>query len=330
MVTIKMVAERAGVSASTVSRTLSGKIPVDESTRENVMKAVKELDYYPNALAKGLKEGKTNTIALIIPNIQNQIFPIIAKGVEDIARKNGFTLILCNTDEDINIELDYIDKLRKRWIDGFIFATALPESEHILKLRKSGFPVVLIARVMGQEVDAVTVDNFKASFDAVNYLIKTGHRSIAIINGLLETSIYKGRFEGYKAALEQAGIEFRKELVIQGDSIDNGLYSMIYSVLKKGIKLDAIYATSDPKAIIAMKAIKDFGMKIPEDISVVGFDNMEMSMFVDPPLTTISQPLYDMGTLAAKKLIAMIKRDQQEEPIIDILPTELIVRKSSK
>lgn len=330
MVTIKMVAEKAGVSPSTVSRALSGKIPVSNSTREKVLKAVKELNYYPNTLAKSLKEGKTNTIALIVPNIQNRVFPDIAKGVEDVARKNEFTLILCNTDENINVELEYIDKLKKRWVDGFIFATAVPESNHILQLKQSGFPVVLVVRTINDKIDAVAVDNFKASYDAVKYLIKTGHKRIAIINGSLNVSVYKERFEGYKAALENEGIEVKNELIIYGDNIDNGLYSLIYNMLKKGVNPDAIFATSDPKAIIAMKAIKDFGLKVPDDISVIGFDNMDISTLVDPPLTTISQPLYDIGVLAAKKLITMIKNQKQEEPIIDILPTDLIIRKSTK
>lgn len=332
MVTIKMVAKQAGVSASTVSRALSGKTPVDEITRNKVLEAVKQLNYQPNQLAKSLKEGKTGTIALIVPNIQNQIFPDIAKGVEAVARKCGVGLILCNTDEDIKVEMEYIDKLRKRWVDGFIFATAttVPESDHILKLRESGFPVVLVSRVISKDIDGVTVDNFKASYEAVNYLIKTGHKNVAIINGSLNTSIYKLRFEGYKAALENAGIEFKEDLVIHGDNLNSGLYNQIYGTLSMGIRPDAIFATSDPKAIIAMKAVKDFGLKIPEDISIMGFDNMEMGMYVDPPLTTTSQPLYDMGALAARKLIAMIQRKEPQEPMVDILPTDLIIRKSTR
>lgn len=330
MVTMKMVAKRAGVSPSTVSRALSGKTPVDEKTRRRIMKAVKELDYYPNTLAKGLKEGKTDTIALIVPNIQYQIFPLIAKGVEDVARKNGYTLILCNTDEDPEVEKDYISKLRTRWVDGLIFATAVPKHTHILELKKSGFPVVLALRTLDDLVDAVAIDNFKAACEAVQYLIKTGHSNIAIINGSLETSLYRHRYEGYKAALAHEGIEFKEELVIQGDSLDRGLYDIVYKRLESGIEFDAVFATSDPKAIIAMMAIKNFGLKIPEDIAVMGFDNMEMSMYVDPPLTTISQPLYDVGVKAAEKLIAIIKREEEQDPVIDLLPTKLIIRKSTK
>lgn len=210
MVTMKMVAERAGVSPSTVSRALSGKANVDENTRKRIMKAVKELNYYPNTLARGLKEGKTDTIALIVPNIQYQIFPVVAKGVEDIARKKGYTLILCNTDEDLEVEKDYISKLRTRWVDGMIFATAVPRSSHILELKESGFPVVLALRTLDDKVDAVAIDNFKAAYQAVKYLIESGHSKIGIINGPLETSLYRHRFEGYKKALEDAGLEVQR------------------------------------------------------------------------------------------------------------------------
>lgn len=330
MVTIKDVAKRAGVSTSTVSRALSGKIPVDEATKEKVMKAVKELDYRPNVLAKGLKEGKTNTIGLVIPNIRNPIFPAVARGVEDEARKTGFTVVLCNTDEDLRVEQDYVDKLQKRWVDGFIFATAQKNSDHILEMKKKGFPVVLLVRQMEDKVDAVITDNLKGAYDAVSYLLKIGHQKIALINGDLNLPLYYERYEGYKKALCDANMAIDGNMIVDGVSEYRDSYRAMTALLGKGICPDAVFATSDPKAIGAIRAIKDYGLRVPEDISVIGFDNLEMSSLLDPPLTTVAQPLYEMGKIAANKLIRLINSSQNTKPAIDVIGTELIIRKSTR
>lgn len=331
MTTIREVAKKANVSTSTVSRALSGKIPVDKNTRERIMQAVKELNYQPNILAKGLKEGKTHTIGLIIPNIRNPIFPAVARGVEDEARKKGYTVILCNTDEDMGVEKDYVRKLQKRWVDGLIFATANKDSHHILELKKAGFPVVLLVRDMGDEVDAVIINNFKAAYEGVSYLIKTGHKKIAIMNGWLELNLYKERFEGYKKALMDYGLAVDKDYIIDNVSGDRNGYSAMLGLLEHGLLPDAIFATSDPKAIGVIRAIKDFGLRVPDDISVMGFDNLEISALLDPPLTTISQPLYTMGVIAANKLIRLIESNNRpNKPVIDIVESELVVRKSTR
>jgi LacI family transcriptional regulator len=325
-VTIKDVAKRAGVSASTVSRTLSGRIPVHEETKQKVMQAVRELNYQPNVLAKGLKEGRTHTIGLILPNIRNPVFPAVARGVEDIARKNGYIVILCNTDESLQMEKEYVDKLKKRWVDGLIFATAVRDTEHIIKLQESGFPVVLLVRNVGQQVDAVIVDNYKAAREAVEYLITMGHRKIAMINGNMDLTLYRERFAGYRKALEDAGIPFVRELVVEDESKDSDGYAAMNSLLKHEIVPDAVFASSDPKAAGVIRAIKDWGWKVPEDISVIGFDDLDMSALLDPPLTTISQPLYQMGARAAQRLIELIEGTKSDKPVIDIMETQLMIR----
>jgi LacI family transcriptional regulator len=330
MATIKDVARMAGVSTSTVSRAISGNIPVDEETKIRVMESVRALNYEPNALAKGLKEGKTNTIGLIIPNIRNPVFPSVARGVEDYARKFGFSVILCNTDEDLEVEKKYLHKMKKRFVDGFIFATAGGDSEHIIELKKSGVPVVLLVRHMAEEIDAVIVDNYKSAYEAVSYLINRGNRKIAIINGDQKLSLYRDRLSGYLKALEDNKITFDEGLLANGYSKAANGYETMSNMLNNGIRPDAVFATNDAMALAAMRAIKDFGLKVPEDISVMGFDNMEFSSFFDPPLTTVSQPLYEMGELAAKKLIGIIKRKRNFKPVVDVVKTELIVRKSTK
>lgn len=330
MINIKTVAEYAKVSASTVSRVLSNKSYVNELTRQRVLKAVRELEYTPNVLAKGLKMGTTNTIALMVPSIQNQIFPVVARGVEDTARKNGFTVMLCNTDEDVNIEKDYISKLRNRWIDGFIVASMLPESDHIYKLQEEGFPVVLTSRYNDNRISAVVIDNHKAAYDAVCYLIKTGHKKIAIALGRTNLPMYQKRFEGYRDALKDNGIPLDEELIINEANGTEGFYYSTINLLRSGVRPDAVFATSDPKAIVVMRALRDFGLRIPEDISVLGFDNIEISALLDPPLSTVSQPLYEIGVLAARKLIDMIRGKGPNTPTIDVMRTDLVIRKSTR
>ncbi|MEN6381957.1 MAG: LacI family DNA-binding transcriptional regulator [Rectinema sp.] len=327
MINSKDVGLLAGVSPSTVSRVLRGKGNVNEKTRQRVLDAINTLKYSPNVLAQGLKLGRTNTIALLVPSIHNGIFPVIARGVENVARRKGFTTILCNTDDDLAIEKEYISKLKTRYIDGFIVASMLRGSDHIRVLSDEGFPVVLISRYYEEHINAVVIDNYKAAFDGVNYLIRTGHRKIAIACGPCELSIYEHRYRGYVDALKANDIPFDSSLVLMETAGTNSFYYLTQSLLKRGQIPDAIFCTSDQKAIVVMRAIRDLGYKIPDDISVLGFDNIDMSAYVDPPLSTISQPLYEMGALGAQKLINLIE-GEKNEPSVDVLSTDLIIRKS--
>lgn len=334
MVVLKDVAEHAGVSASTVSRVLAGKSYVNEQTRQKVLEAIKLLDYRPNLLAQSLKMGTSTTIALLIPSIQNQMFPDIVRGAEDAARKAGYTVILCNTDEDIDVEKRYIENLRTRLVDGFLVASMTPASQHIRQLREDGCPVVLTSRALGDEIDAVVIDNEEAAYKATNYLVRTGHQRIAIALGRAELPIYQERFSGYKKALEAAGLSFDERLVIHETNGTNSFYSLIHSLLKSGVRPDAVFATSDPKAFVVMRALFDKGLRVPDDVSVIGLDNVEMSALIEPPLSTVGQPLYEIGKLAAQKLFSQIRYKEEHghlpPPHIDVLPTELIVRRSTQ
>ncbi len=334
MVGLKDVAEYAGVSASTVSRVLAGKSYVNDNTRKEVWEAIKALDYRPNALAQSLKNGISNTIALMIPSIQNLMFPDIVRGVEDAARKAGYTVVLCNTDEDIAVEEKYIDTLRTHLIGGFIVASMTPDSKHILRLRDEGVPLVLTSRSYDMETDAVIIDNEQAGFDATSYLLRTGHRRIALALGRTKLPIYADRLEGYKRALAQAGIPFDESLVMRESNGMSSFYALVRKLLRSGPRPDAIFATSDPKAFVVMRALYDEGLRIPEDISVIGLDNVEMSALVEPPLTTVSQPLYEMGKLAAQKLFAQIRYKEEHNCLppaqVDVMRTELILRKSTR
>ncbi len=334
MVSLKDVAEHAGVSASTVSRVLGNKPVVNENTRERVMDAVRLLDYKPNELAKSLKLGRSNTIALMVPSIQNLIFPAIVRGAEDTARKAGYTVILCNTDEDVEEEKRYITKLRTRLVDGFIVASMLPGSDHIRKLWREGFPVVLTCRIYDDTIDAVGIDNEAAAYDATQYLIRVGHRKIAFAMGREEIPLYTDRYKGYRRALESAGIPFDEELVIHETNGTASFYYLFQNLIKKGVKPDAVMSSSDPKAFVVMRALHDMGLSIPGDVSVMSIDNVEASSQIEPPLSTVSQPLYEIGALAANKLIRQIQHKERTgklaPPQVDILKTELIIRKSTR
>lgn len=328
VVTIKDVAEKAGVSASTVSRALSGNTPVDETTKKRVMQAVQELNYRPNELARGLKVGKTKTIGLVMPNVRNLMFPAAIQGITDVARQHGSTVILCNTDEDLETEMAQIDSLQQRRVDGLIFSTATSDSDHILELKESGFPVTLLIRHMGEDVDAVIVDNFTGGYDGTQLLLSRGFRRIALINGTLKLDLYQQRYEGYRQALTDAEVPIIPDLIHHERSgWMDGYYSML-SILESNVLPDAVFATSDPKALGVIKAIKEKGLKVPEDISVLGYDNLETSQLMDPPLTTVAQPFYELGQTAAKRLFKLINSKRRLKPKVEKLPIKLVLRDS--
>lgn len=328
MSNIKEVAKAAGVSPSTVSRVLSGNIPVAPATREKVLKAVRELNYQPNALAQGLKGGRIKTIGLIIPNVRNLVFPAAIRGIEDTANQHGYTVVLCNTDEDSGKEKFYIEALKRRLVDGFIFSTARPGDDHIGELRQAGFPVVSLIRHTECGVDAVVLDNFKAAYEATGYLIGRGHKTIAFINGASELPLYRQRYAGYCQAMADAALAVDENLVVHDvDGWEDGYHAMM-AILAAGHRPDAVFAASDPKAIGVIRAIKDFGLAIPDDISVMGFDNIDIAPLIDPPLTTMAQPFYEMGARACKRLIKIIEAPKKPRPRTEVLPAELIVRRS--
>lgn len=331
MAGIRDVAMAAGVSVSTVSRVLSGTIPVSEQARLKVLAAVKELDYHPNPMAQGLKGQSLKTLALIIPNVRNLVFPAAIKGIEDTARRFGYTLILCNTDEDHEREMIYIRNLRRRFIDGFIISTARDNCCQFDDLLRERFPMVFLIRhpgTLGNDTHSVILDNVDGGYQAVKYLIEKGHRQIALINGDLDITLYRHRFDGYKKAFLEAGLQWDERLVIHGISGWEESYRVMKEFIEGGIVPDAVFATNDPKAIGVYRAIKDCNLSIPGDISVIGFDNSDISAFLDPPLTTVAQPFYEMGSAACKKLIALIEKKKRNGPKTELLPAHLVIRQS--
>ncbi|HWR41892.1 LacI family DNA-binding transcriptional regulator [Sporomusa sp.] len=327
---IRDVAKLAGVSPSTVSRVLNGKIPVNPDTKEKVLAAIKELNYQPNAMAQVLKGGRINTIGLFLPNVRNLVFPAVIQGIEDTAKKHGYIVVVCNTDEDVEKEKFYIENLRRRLVDGFIFCTARAGTKHLLELQDEGFPHIYLIRKSEQLADAVILDNYAGACLATEYLVGQGHRRIALINGPRDVLLFQDRFAGYKDALAKAGIALDENLIIHDiHSWDDGYQAMV-KLLALPEKPDAVFATSDPKAIGAIQAIVDAGLAVPQDISVMGFDDSDPARMTVPLLTTVAQPFYEMGAKACERLIKNIEGKRNMKPKIDVFPAELVIRKSVK
>jgi len=316
MVTIKDVARKAGVSISTVSRVMSGNIFVEEDTKEKVLKVIKELDYTPNFFAKGLKGKKTGTIGLVIPNINNPIF---------------YNVILCNTDENIDNEKEIINMLKKKWIDGLILTPASKDYEYMSKIRESNIPVVLMIRNFKNMFDSVVTNNFEASYEAVKYLIQRGRKKIIIINGDLSVELYRERFEGCKKAIIDSGMKFMEEISFRCSFENKECYLKTLNFIKSNPTIcDAIFAANDLRAIEVIKAVKDAGLMVPDDISVIGFDNIEISSMIDPSLTTVAQPLYEIGEISVKRLLKLINsKDRKQKPKLVVVKSQLLIRNST-
>ena len=329
-ITIQDIARMAGVSTTTVSRVINNKVEgVSEVTRKRILEIVKETKYKPNPLARGLITKKTKTIGLIIPDITNPFFPEIARGVEDIANKNGFNVFLCNTDDDPDKEKKYIEALKEKYVDGIIFTVASnPRYEHINELFDCGIPIVMMDREMEKEdMKCVYIDNFEGGYIATKHLIELGHKNIGCITGPLKSKSAIDRYKGYEKAMIESNIPINKELVIESNyKIEGGILAT--ERLLNNSMLTAIFVCNDAMAYGSYKAIKKRGYSIPEDISIVGFDNIYLSQMVEKELTTVSQPTYDMGVSAAKMLIKVIDGKRINKKHICFKP-ELIIREST-
>ncbi len=328
-VTIKDVARHAKVSISTVSRVLNESGYVSEQTSQRVWRAIEALNYKPNQLARSLTTGRSRTIGLVLPDITNPFFPAVARGVEDAANVNGYTVILCNTDADPEQEKAYVTALREKRVDGFVFTVSGPDASTILGLIEADIPVVVIDRcVEGASVDSVLIYNEQWAYEATMHLIGLGHRAIAYINGPDDLTTSKERYAGYRKALADAGVSFNPALVRTGDFRYPSGHARMRELLASGQEVTAVFAANDMMAIGAMRAIQEWGLRVPEDIAVVGFDDILLASLIKPSLTTISQPAYHMGALAVEMLLERIGGAQGGEARTKICHARLVVRES--
>ena len=328
--TIKDVAKLAGVHPSTVSRVINDDPRISEKTKKKILLIVNKLRYTPNAIARGLKTKRTYTLGMLIPDITNPFFAEIARGVEDAANKNNFNVILCNTDDKLKKERTYLEILRGKRVDGLILGTAHVKDKSILELEMKKFPYILISRnIEGLDKNCIIVDDVEGGMMATEYLIKLGHRRIAHITGPLKTRSALNRLKGYKLALKKYNIEYMDELVEEGDFRIKGGYQAMKKFLKLLEPPRAIFAANDLLALGAMQAIQKKNFHIPEDFSVIGFNDIELASFVYPALTTIRQPMLEMGELAVKMLLRIIEEGEFNQRKI-VLKPKLIIRESCR
>jgi LacI family transcriptional regulator len=328
--TIKDVAIKAGVSITTVSHVVNKTRFVSKELCDRVFAAMEELNYHPNTLARSLRMGETKTIGLIIPDNSNPFFAELARIIEDIGFENGYSVILCNSDDILEKESAYINMLIAKQIDGVIFIATGSNPGRLTELIKRNIPVVVIDRnISNAAVDVVLVDNEKGGFDAVNYLLGLGHKRIACITGPSKLTPSIGRVKGYRKALKQAGIPVREYYIVSGDFRPlSGETATIY-LLKLPEPPTAIFVCNDLMALGALRALRNAGLSVPKDISILGFDDIDLADEITPPLTTVAQPIAELATSAVEILIfriqeSMPRSDRQRK----VLNGWLVIRES--
>ncbi|MFF2484171.1 catabolite control protein A [Paenibacillus sp. NPDC058071] len=328
-VTIYDVAREAGVSMATVSRVVNNNPNVKPATRKKVYEAIERLGYRPNAVARGLASKKTTTVGVVIPDISNSIYAEVARGIEDIANMYHYNIILCNADKRKDKEIRVINTLLEKQVDGLLFMGGAVTDEHLQAFKTANVPIVLCATTdENGEIPSVDIDHEHAAYDAVRKLLDQGHTRIAMISGTLQDPANGySRFQGYKRALSEAGIAYDESLV----RIGNYRYESGADAMKYFIELDerptAVFSATDEMAIGAIHAIQDSGLKVPEDFSVISVDNSRMASMVRPQLTTVAQPMYDIGAVSMRLLTKLMKKESVDHSKVT-LPHEIIVRNS--
>jgi LacI family transcriptional regulator len=331
--TITDIAKKLGISASTVSRALSDHPDIKEETKTRVRKLAKEFYYKPNSIAQSLKNNRTTIIGVVVPEIQHDFFSSAISGIEEVAYHAGYTIIVCQSNENFEREVINTNALIQQRVAGIVASISqnTTNSDHFQGVIDRGIPLVFFDRACSDiAVSKVIIDDRKSAFEAVSYLTAKGYKKIAHFTGPKDLEICKLRLEGYTDALKMANIPFQKELICYGGLHETDGYNSMDGLLKEDIIPDAIFAVNDPVAVGAFQRIKEAGLKIPGDIGIVGFSNNKITALVDPPITTVDQPSFEMGKRSAEILIEMI---ESEEPLIIpktvILETKLIVRSST-
>lgn len=327
MATIRDVAKLARVSPATVSRVLSGKGAVSEATRRRVLDAMAALNYEPNALGRNLRKQETKTVIVLIPDIKNPFFSEIIRGIEDVAIREGYTILLGNTDNDVKREAEYLRILNAKRADGLILTTARVEKDHILALARQK-PVVLACEyLLDADVPSVSIDNVSSTRKATAHLLSLGHTRIAHLTGPLHVIISRDRLQGYQQALHQHGLSVDPALVQEGDwTLDSG-YLLMRKLLALAHPPTAVFAANDEMAIGAIRAVRERGLRVPDDIAIVGFDDIAYAAYVDPPLTTVAQPCYEIGRTAMEMVLHLIRGEPIPQPQ-RVLEDRLVIRRS--
>ncbi|MHC2995661.1 MAG: LacI family DNA-binding transcriptional regulator [Candidatus Atribacteria bacterium] len=327
-VTLRKVAERAGVSINTASRAINNKTDINEETKKRVLKVAQELGYVRNATAVALRTKKTGTLGVVIADNRNPFYAEVLNGMEMAAREKNYHIILANTQRDYKKEEEAINLLLAKRVDGLLITPVQDRDDDIKKLIESNIPFVIVGRDFENiEVDTVYNDEVKGGFLATEYLIKKGHKRIVLIDGFLYKSPARGRLEGYKKALKKYGIPMDDILVSVGDIDVKDGYERTRQLFENELDFAAIFAYNDMMAFGAMQAIKEKGLRIPEDIALVGYDDIPFSSLINPTLTTIRLKKQDLGLESVKLLLSRIngRHKKMKKIMLDI---ELIIRET--
>ncbi|MFB1080390.1 catabolite control protein A [Jeotgalibacillus sp. JSM ZJ347] len=330
-ITIYDVAREANVSMATVSRVVNGNPNVKPATRKKVLEVIERLGYRPNAVARGLASKKTTTVGVIIPDISNIFFAELARGIEDIATMYKYNIILSNSDQNEEKELHLLNTMLGKQVDGIVFMGGRITEEHVAEFQRSPVPIVIAGSVEEtNQTPSVNIDYYQASVDAVSSLIEKGHKDVAFVSGPFHDTINRSmKLEGYKAALESNGLIYSEDLVFEGDyTYDSGLdaWAKLRELDKKPT---AIFVGNDEMALGVVHGAQDEGLNIPEDVEVMSFDNTKLALMVRPQLTSVVQPLYDIGAVAMRLLTKLMNKETIEDQTV-VLPHRIEERQSTK
>ncbi|MFD3157605.1 LacI family DNA-binding transcriptional regulator [Haloimpatiens sp. FM7330] len=334
-VTIYDIAKKADVSRSTVSRVLNDSGYVKEETREKIIKVMKELNYTPSAIARSLSTNKTNTIGVVIPEISNPFFGKITKGISEVADKNNYNIILCDTNESVEKELKALKVLKEQRIQGIIITPTVAEnefnSEYLNALENLGIPIVLLdGHIKYSDFNGVFVDHIKGACDATQALLDEGHRKIAIITGRMESRPAKERLNGYKKALAINNIPVDEKYIFYGDYTHEKAYEITKQIMSMEDRPTAIFVSSNIMILGCIRAFYEENIRIPEDMAIIGFDEVDTLNIIGMNISFVSGPTTELGRTSMKMLIQNLKdKDHKDIRRINLLP-KLVLRGSEK
>ncbi len=329
MTTINDVAKRAGVSPVTVSRVLNSAPNVNPATRERVNRAIADLGYVPNVVARSLRSRRTRSLALILPDITNPFWPTVARGVEDAAQQGGYSVLLCNSDENAEKQARYLEVVASQQVDGVIIAPCDSDSSKLSILRDRGVATVVIdRRIDDWDVDTVRGDSVGGAHALIRHLVELGHTQIVMLTGPADTSTSQDRVAGYEAALMHAGLPIDPRLIRYGEFRESSGHEMMQALLDECPIITAVFAANNAIAVGALQALGERGLRVPQDIAVVCFDDLSPASQLFPFLTVAEQPAYEMGLEAARLLLSALEADAPLAPRHVMLPSRLIVRLS--
>jgi LacI family transcriptional regulator len=326
-ITIKEIAKITGLSVGTVSNVINN-VKVRKKNKDRVQEVINEYNYVPNKIAKSLSNKRTRNIGFIIPDIKNPYFPEIVRGAQDLLIKSQYYVFLCNTDNDADKENGYLNDLLSMWVDGIILDPC-SSSRDLEILNKIKIPVVLIDReIEGFEKNIVVVDNENGAYKMTKYLIEKGHKKILNINASKSLSTARERNKGWERAMREHNLEISEGMVCWGSSSVQQGYKTMEGMLGEVKKYDAIFASNDVSAVGIIECLKDNGFLIPNDISIVGFDDIDFVKYIKPSLTTYKNFVYDMGEIAANLLLEIIDSEENKPIKRIVVDGEIILRES--